>query len=129
MATADARALLGTEARIGVSTHSVAEVTKIAAGSRVDYVHLAPIFDPLSKRAQRTALGPGAIAAAARAGAPVIAQGGITAANARAVCEAGAAGVAVTGAILLADDVAMATRALRRALDSPRVGKALGPQV
>jgi len=109
-----ARRLLGPRACIGVSTHSVAEV---AAVMGANHVHLAPIFAPLSKRGTRPALGLEAIAAAARTGVPVLAQGGITAENAGDACRAGAAGVAVTGAILLADDVADATRALRAALN------------
>jgi thiamine-phosphate pyrophosphorylase len=47
----------------------------------------------------------------------VFAQGGIDASNAAAVVAAGAAGVAVTGAILGADDPARAAAALRSALD------------
>ena len=114
MEISDARRLLGPRACIGVSTHSVAEV---AAATGADHAHLAPIFAPLSKRGTRPALGLEAISAAARSGVPVLAQGGITADRAGDACRAGAAGVAVTGAILLADDVTGATRALRAALD------------
>ena len=80
------------------------------------YVHLAPVFAPLSKRAERASLGLAALEAAARESVPVIAQGGVDAANAAALRAAGAAGVAVTGAILLANDIAAATAALRSAL-------------
>ena len=114
MEIVDARRLLGPRACIGVSTHSVSEV---AAATGADHAHLAPIFAPLSKRGTRPALGLEAIAAAARTGVPVLAQGGITARSAGDACRAGAAGVAVTGAILLADDITSATRALRTALD------------
>ena len=83
------------------------------------YAHLAPIFDPLSKPAERPALGTTALAEACRrAQRPVLAQGGITAENARACLDAGAAGIAVTGEILMADDPARAARALREALSS-----------
>jgi thiamine monophosphate synthase len=47
----------------------------------------------------------------------VLAQGGITAENAGDAVRAGAIGVAVTGAILLATDVGSATHALRAALN------------
>jgi len=114
MEIGDARRLLGPRACIGVSTHTVAEVH---AARGADYVHLAPIFAPLSKRSTRPALGLEAITAAAQRSVPVLAQGGVTAGNAAEICRAGAAGVAVTGAILLADDVARATRALRVALN------------
>ncbi len=114
MAIGDARRLLGPHACIGMSTHSVAEAS---AATDADHVHLAPIFAPLSKHSTRPALGLDAIAAAARSGVPVLAQGGITAGNAAEVCRAGAAGVAVTGAILLAENVSNATHALRVALN------------
>ena len=113
MDVAAARRVLGKDALVGVSTHCVDEVRAAAGAS---YVHLAPVFAPLSKPATREALGLAAVESAARAEVPVIAQGGIDASNAGAVCAAGAAGVAVTGAVLMADDPASATAALRRAL-------------
>jgi thiamine-phosphate pyrophosphorylase len=116
---ADARRLLGSEARIGVSAHSSEEV-EAAARSGASYAHLAPIFAPLSKAAARPALGLAALEQAARWGIPVLAQGGITTSNAAAAVAAGAAGVAVTGAILMSDDPAAATADLRRALDAAR---------
>jgi thiamine-phosphate pyrophosphorylase len=47
---------------------------------------------------------------------PIIALGGVTAANARPLVEAGFAGVAVTGAVMAAPDPAAAVRALMAAL-------------
>jgi thiamine-phosphate pyrophosphorylase len=111
---ARARALLGPDAWIGVSEHDPAAV---GAEPEADYVHLAPIFPPLSKTSDRAPLGLDGVRAARRAGAVVIAQGGVTAENARAVLSAGAAGVAVTGAIGNALDPARAAAALRSALD------------
>jgi len=113
MDVASARRVLGGDALVGVSTHGVDEVR---AATGASYVQLAPIFAPLSKPATRDALGLAAIESAARERIPVIAQGGIDASNAAAVRAAGAAGVAVTGAVLMADDPAAATAALRRAL-------------
>jgi len=100
---------------LGVSAHSPDEVES-AARAGADYVHLAPVFAPLSKRSARPALGAAAVRAASRGGIRVIAQGGITPANAGELVRSGAAGVAVTGAILQAPDPAAATRALRAAL-------------
>jgi thiamine-phosphate pyrophosphorylase len=114
MAAGEARALLGPDALVGISAHAP---TEIDAGGGASYAQLAPIAEPLSKAASRPALGLPALAAAAARGLPVLAQGGIEVANARAALEAGAAGIAVTGAILLADDPQRATRALREALD------------
>ena len=83
-----------------------------------DYVHLAPIFAPLSKTSERTPLGlAGLRAREPRAASPVIAQGGIEPANARAVLAAGAAGVAVTGAIGARRRPRARRAALRSALD------------
>jgi thiamine-phosphate pyrophosphorylase len=114
MGAAEARRLLGPEALVGVSCHSAAEVR---AARDANYAQLAPIFAPLSKREARPPLGLAELARAA-GGAPVLAQGGIDPAGAEAAAAVGAAGVAVTGAILLAPDPARAAAALRRALDS-----------
>ena len=110
-----ARLLLGPEAWIGVSVHDPGEVK---GEPTANYAHLAPIFAPLSKASERTPLGLAGLRAACDGGVPVLAQGGIEPANARAVLAAGAAGVAVTGAIGNALDPARASRALRCALDA-----------
>jgi thiamine-phosphate pyrophosphorylase len=114
-----ARRLLGTDTQIGISAHRADEIRE--APPEVDCAQLAPIFQPLSKPRAGPFLGVRAVAEAARYDIPVIAQGGITAANATAIAAAGASGIAVTGAILSAPDPAAATRALRAALaDAPR---------
>jgi thiamine-phosphate diphosphorylase len=113
---AEARSLWGEDALIGVSCHAPDEVERAEGAS---YAHLAPVFAPLSKAASRTPLGPSALGDA-RGARPVLAQGGVTAGNAGACIAAGAAGVAVTGAILQADDAFAAARGLRRALDAAR---------
>jgi thiamine-phosphate pyrophosphorylase len=115
MTPAEARRLLPEGARIGVSCHGPEEVAAAAAAG-ADYAHLAPIFDPLSKPRERPALGLEALAAAASHGIPVLAQGGIEAGNAADVIAAGAAGVAVTGAILASPDPRAAAARLRAAL-------------
>ena len=115
-----ARALLAFEGSggvVGVSTHAADELPA-AADAGADYAQLAPIFAPLSKPAERPSLGLGALTAARSARIPVLAQGGIDAGNAGAAVRAGAAGIAVTGAVLLSDDPGAAARSLRRALDA-----------
>ncbi len=111
-----ARRLLGGESmfKIGISAHHPDEIR--AAPPEVDCAQLAPIFQPLSKPRAEPYLGVRAVAEAARHGVPIIAQGGITPANAASIAAAGASGIAVTGAILSAPDPAAATRALRAAL-------------
>ena len=111
-----ARALWGEGRRLGVSTHSPEEVRR-AAATGADYVHLAPIWAPLSKHSARPALGLAALRRASRSGVAVLAQGGIDPSRAARAVAAGAAGVAVTGAILGAAAAAPAARRLRRALD------------
>jgi thiamine-phosphate pyrophosphorylase len=117
MTPAQARALLGPGRLVGVSAHAPAELTA-AARAGADYAHLAPIFAPFSKAPERRALGLAALTAARGAGLAVLAQGGIDAARAADAVRAGAAGVAVTGAVLGARDPAAAARALRVALDA-----------
>lgn len=112
---ARARSLLGPDAWIGISLH---DPDAVAGAGAASYVHLAPIFAPLSKASERRPLGLAALRAACGRKVPVLAQGGIEPANARSAVAAGAAGVAVTGAIGGADDLALAVRALRSALDA-----------
>lgn len=121
MAPAQARALLGPDRHIGVSTHAPGEL-RAAARAGADYAQLAPILAPLSKAASRPPLGLAALGAARAAGIPVLAQGGIDAEAAAAAVAAGAAGVAVTGAVLGAADPAAAARGLRAALDRAAAG-------
>jgi thiamine-phosphate pyrophosphorylase len=116
MPVAAARELLGTKALLGMATHTAAEATA-ATHLGLDYVQLAPIHPPISKVPQRAPLGTSALRRAANAAPPILAQGGIVADNAREAIAAGAAGVAVTGAILGAHDPGHAAQALRTALD------------
>jgi thiamine-phosphate pyrophosphorylase len=110
-----ARRLLGPGAWIGVSAHAPEELLGDLA-REATYAHLAPIFAPLSKPGGRAPLGLETLRRACAAALPVLAQGGVTAANAGACLRAGAAGVAVTGEILLARDPGRAARALHLAL-------------
>jgi thiamine-phosphate pyrophosphorylase len=114
---ASARALLPPRSLVGVATHSPAEC-RAAAALPVDYVHLAPVFAPISKARAGRPLGLRALRDAADAGVRVLAQGGIDAESAADVVAAGAAGVAVTGAVLGARDPGAAAARLRAALDS-----------
>jgi len=114
---ADARGLLGDDALVGVSAHTPAEVGH-AARAGASYAQLAPIHAPRSKTTTRPPLGRGALEAASALGVPVIAQGGLDADNCGAALRAGAAGIAVTGAVVQARDPYEATAALRAALDA-----------
>jgi thiamine-phosphate pyrophosphorylase len=122
---AAARRLLGPDRLLGVATHAPGEVAPDDL-PQLSYAQLAPIFAPLSKPGGRPPLGPAALGSACAGPLPILAQGGIEASNAGACVRAGAAGVAVTGAILAAADPARAAAALRLALDraapAPRAG-------
>jgi len=117
MSAATARALLGPQATLGVASHAAEELA-CADTDLLDYAHLAPIQTPRSKPSSRVPLGMAALHKAASHGLPVLAQGGIHAGNAAACIAAGAAGVAVTGALLASDNPKATARALREALDA-----------
>jgi thiamine-phosphate pyrophosphorylase len=110
-----ARRRLGPGALIGVSAHGIDEVSAAAAAG-ADYVTLSPIYLTSSKPGYGPALGVAAIAAAAGAGIPIIALGGVTAVTARQCLDAGAAGVAVMGEIMRSSDPGRTAGALLTAL-------------
>jgi thiamine-phosphate pyrophosphorylase len=98
-----ARAAFGTAGLIGMSVHSVAEVSELDP-RLVDYAVVGPAFETASKPGYGPALGAQGIAALARAAAvPIIAIGGIEAENVADVLDAGASGIAVMGGIMRAE--------------------------
>lgn len=121
-----ARAVLGPEALVGVSTHSDAEIdAALSAGA--DYLGFGPIFATATKAATAPGAAPlpaphgpaGLARAVRRAGrVPVVAIGGATAANAAELSRAGAACVAAIGELCRAPDPAAAARALAEAFGS-----------
>jgi thiamine-phosphate pyrophosphorylase len=119
----EARALLGAQRVIGVSTHAPHEVAAAAAAG-ADFVVFGPIYDTPSKRPYGKPLGVDALAAARAAAAlPLFAIGGIDAARAREVVGHGADGVAVIRAVLAADD---ARHAARELVDAAEAGRPYG---
>ncbi len=98
---ADARAIVGPGRMVGLSTHNPAQ---FAAGlsEPVDYVALGPIFATASKRNPDPVVGLEGLRALVGQASDlsVVAIGGITRDNARAVLEAGAASVAVIGDLM-----------------------------
>ncbi len=101
---AEARALLGHEAVVGLSTHTPAQLA-LALSLPVNYVAYGPVFATATKAAPDPVVGlagvADAAAALARAGVPLVAIGGITVATAAAVRRAGAASVAVISDLLV----------------------------
>ena len=102
---------------LGISVGTPEEAER-AAAFPADYWSVGPCFATPTKRDAGPPLGPEGFAALARRapeGVPVIGVGGVTAANATGVIRAGAAGVAVIGAVLSAPDPEAAARALAAA--------------
>ncbi len=96
----EARALLGPEAMVGISTHGESQLLRVA-DSPVDYVAIGPVFATSSKQVPDPVVGlDGVRTARAITDKPVVAIGGITRANCAAVIEAGADSVAVISDLL-----------------------------
>lgn len=113
---ADARRLLGPDRWVGVSVAGAAEATAAAARG-ASYVSAGPMFATATKRDAGPAAGTALLAEVRRATAlPLVAIGGIRAEHAAALYAAGADGLAVGAAILLADDPARAAGAFAAAV-------------
>jgi thiamine-phosphate pyrophosphorylase len=116
-APGDARRLLGAQALIGVSTHSLEQAEAATAGG-ADFIVFGPVFETPSKREFGPPLGLPVLARVTeKSAAPVFAIGGITVDRINDVRRHGASGVAVISAILEADDPRAAASALRAALN------------
>jgi len=113
---AEARAALGPDAIIGLSTHTPGQVDA-GARSGADYISVGPIWETPTKEG-RPATGLDLISHAAESAGPTtpfFAIGGIDTTNADDVLAAGARRLCVVRAIHDADDPAAAASALRRA--------------
>ena len=107
-----ARARLPAGTLIGLSVHDEAGLHR-AAQEQADYVTLSPVFVSASKPEYGPALGLENFARLAKAAAvPVLALGGIADERIKAMIEIGAAGVAVMGAAMAAEDPARAAAGL-----------------
>jgi thiamine-phosphate pyrophosphorylase len=114
MAPSEARAALGPDAIIGLSTHSEEQIAA-SAEEPVDHISVGPIWETPTKEG-RPAVGLELIShAAAHAPHPFFAIGGIDTSNADRVIEAGARRLCVVRAIRDATDPAAAAEELRRA--------------
>jgi thiamine-phosphate pyrophosphorylase len=112
----DARGVVGADVLLGVSTHGLAQL-EAAAGEPVDYVAIGPVFPTRTKENPDPVVGLEMVRQArALTSRPLVAIGGITRENARAVVEAGADGVAVVSDLLDAPDLARAYAQLAAAI-------------
>lgn len=99
-----ARAVIGAEKFVGVSTHNLEQLTAAAATS-ADYLAVGPIFETRTKANPDPVVGPELVRRARLlTDKPIVAIGGITLDRAPEIIEAGADSVAVISDILLAPD-------------------------
>jgi len=122
----EARRLLPPPSVLGVSAGTVEEAKK-AARAGADYIGVGPVFPTPTKPDAGEPIGVEGLARVARAvEVPVVAIGGITLENVTAVIEAGASGAAVVSAVVSAQDMAQAARALKGRIAEAR--RAAGPR-
>jgi thiamine-phosphate pyrophosphorylase len=99
LSPAQARALAGRAAIVGVSTHTEEQV-RLADLEAVDYIAIGPVFSTISKSDTSPVIGlAGVENARALTSKPLVAIGGITLENAPSVYDAGADSLAVISAI------------------------------
>jgi thiamine-phosphate pyrophosphorylase len=121
----EARAQLGPDAIVGLSTHSQEQIAA-SVGRPVDYISVGPIWETPTKEG-RPGVGLDLIAHAARnAPHPFFAIGGIDTSNAEEVVQAGAERLCVVRAIRDTADPAAAATALRQAFSGLEKGVAPG---
>jgi thiamine-phosphate pyrophosphorylase len=118
-ATVDtARALVGRERLIGLSTHTPEQIDRSNLAD-VDYIGVGPVYETPTKPG-RPAVGLTLVRYAERhAQHPFFAIGGVQLANANAVARAGGARIAVVRALTQVQEPEAMARALRQALDAP----------
>ncbi len=111
-----ARRVVNPGAIVGWSTHSIEQVEK-ADRSSADYIGFGPVFPTESKQRPGPTVGLEGLCAARKATRkPLVAIGGITLENARAVIEAGADAVAVISDLLKHPDIAKRAKEFLRVL-------------
>ena len=111
-----ARERFGSEKLIGLSIHTPQQAAT-ADPIALDYLAAGPVYESASKPGYGPALGPKGLGEFVRSTSlPIIAIGGIDAANIAEVMQAGATGVAVMGGVMRASDPERAVRELIAAL-------------
>jgi len=118
-----ARALIGEDRLVGLSTHTPAQVD---AASGADYIGVGPVHETPTKPG-RPAVGLELVRyAAAHARVPFFAIGGVDAQNVASVVAAGARRIAVVRALTEAEDPAQAARELCAAIETKRSEAGVG---
>jgi thiamine-phosphate pyrophosphorylase len=122
MAIAEARAIVGPDMLLGLSTHAPGEIDAVQPSAEdgtplIDYIGVGPVHETPTK-AGRPPVGVELVQyAAAHAKVPFFAIGGLDASNLGDVLDAGATRVVVLRAIADAEDPQAAAEALRGQLD------------
>jgi thiamine-phosphate diphosphorylase len=107
----EARRVVGSDAIVGVSTHSLEQLDE-AIAAPVDYVAVGPVYPTASKANPDPVVGPALVRRAReRTERPLVAIGGIDLERAPEVVAAGADGLAVIAALMDAPDLEAAARA------------------
>jgi thiamine-phosphate pyrophosphorylase len=121
LAPRDVRRVVGDRAIVGLSTHTVDQLTE-AVRQPVTYVAIGPVFGSVTKATGYDAVGLDMVRAAAacarQASLPLVAIGGITLDTGASVLQAGAASVAVIGDLLATGDPEARVRAFLERLDN-----------
>ncbi|QHW32460.1 thiamine phosphate synthase [Paenibacillus rhizovicinus] len=114
---AEARRILGPDAIIGISTHSLEQALAAERGG-ADYIGVGPVY-PTGTKPGRTAVTTSYVReAAAQVSIPWVAIGGITLGNVDEVLAAGATRICAVSAIVGSEDPAKTCRAFRVRLDA-----------
>ena len=110
LSPAEARAIVGPDALVGVSTHSIGQID-VAARAPVSYIAVGPVFGTTTKHTGYDAVGLDLVRHAAASGGEVVAIGGVTLDRVGQVFAAGATSVAVISDLLTGGDPVARTRA------------------
>jgi thiamine-phosphate pyrophosphorylase len=110
LSPADARAIVGPDRLVGVSTHSADQIA-VATLALVNYIAVGPIFGTTTKQTGYHAVGLDLLRRAAATGKDVVAIGGVTLDRVGQAIAAGATSVAVITDLLVGGDPARRTRA------------------
>ena len=119
LSPSQARAIVGPEAIVGISTHTRQQI-EAAAAAPVSYIAVGPVFGTATKDTGYEAVGLELVRFAAEhaRGIPVVAIGGITLERAPAVLSAGATSVAVLSDLVGHGDLQRRARQWVTALDA-----------
>lgn len=113
---ADARTVLGPDAIVGLSTHSLEQLRR-AASQPADYLAVGPVFPTSTKSDPDPVVGPDFVREARRlVSTLLVAIGGIRPEHAGQLVSAGADGLAVASALLQAADLTAQCAAFQAAL-------------